>query len=204
MDPNEPRIEIFAPFGEAYEQMVTILFRPFDLKKWLVIGFAAWLATFFSGGSLNFRRKWDWNWKSQHNGPPFSLHDAPPWVIPLIIITVLFAIALIVLLVWLNARGRFIFTDCIVRNRPAIKEPWREYRTDANRYFVFQIVVTLINLIVFGSVIALLILSWYWQRQWMPIALLIFFGVAYFLVALVIAMILKFMVPVMYRQRCDA
>lgn len=207
MNPNEPRIEIFAPFGEAYEQMVTILFRPFDLKKWLVIGFAAWLATFFSGGSPNVRRafdKQDWTWKSQHNGPPFSLHDTAPWVIPVIIIIVLLAIALIVLVVWLNARGRFMFTDCIVRNRAAIKEPWREYRTEGNRYFVFQLVMTLINMIVFGGVIALLILSWYWQRQWMPIALLVFFGVIYCLVAIVLAMILKFMVPVMYRQRCDA
>jgi len=43
MDPSEPRIEVFAPFGEAFETTKKILFQPFDLTKWFVIGFAAWL-----------------------------------------------------------------------------------------------------------------------------------------------------------------
>ena len=43
------KIEIFKPFGDAYELMKTILFRPFDLKKWFVIGFAAFLAHIGSG-----------------------------------------------------------------------------------------------------------------------------------------------------------
>ena len=30
--------------------MKRILFQPFDSKKWLVIGFAAWLANFGGGG----------------------------------------------------------------------------------------------------------------------------------------------------------
>ena len=47
MEPTPPRIEIFAPFGEAFELTKKILFQPFDLAKWLVIGFSAWLATFF-------------------------------------------------------------------------------------------------------------------------------------------------------------
>jgi len=50
MNGSEPRIEIFKPFGEAFELMKKILFQPFDLKKWLVIGFAAWLANFGAGG----------------------------------------------------------------------------------------------------------------------------------------------------------
>src|SRR5438034_11687520 len=50
MNGSEPRIEIFRPFGEAFELMKKILFQPFDLKKWLVIGFAAWLANLGGGG----------------------------------------------------------------------------------------------------------------------------------------------------------
>jgi len=30
-----------------------------------------------------------------------------------------------------------MFTDCIVRNRGAIVEPWHEFRTEGNRYFGF-------------------------------------------------------------------
>ncbi len=56
MNGTEPKIEIFKPFGEAFELMKKILFQPFDLKKWLIIGFAAWLAGHFGGVGLIFRR----------------------------------------------------------------------------------------------------------------------------------------------------
>jgi len=55
MNGNGSKIEIFKPFGESFEVMKKILFQPFDLKKWLVIGFAAWLANLGgSGGGADF------------------------------------------------------------------------------------------------------------------------------------------------------
>ncbi|MEO8440087.1 MAG: hypothetical protein ABI540_07690 [Spartobacteria bacterium] len=206
MEPNDSRIELFAPFGEAFELTTKILFRPFNLGKWFVIGFAAWLATFAGGLTFNFRGmgKQDWNWKSYSHGGQHSLQDLPPWVIPVAIVGVLLVLAVIVVLTWINARGRFMFTDCIVRDRAAIAEPWREYRPEGNRYFVFQIVVTLCNLIFFGGIFFLIALGWYWQHPVVPLALLILIGVTYLLVALIILLVMKFMVPVMYRQRCDA
>lgn len=208
MDPSEPRIEIFAPFGEAFETTKKILFQPFDLTKWFVIGFAAWLATMFSGTSFHYRRGWgdkDWHWKGTSSGSGgFSLHDSPPWVIPLIIGGGLFVLALVILLIWLNSRGRFMFTDCIVRNRGAIAEPWREYRTEGNRYFVLALVISLCSMFVFGGLALVFVLGRHWNEVLFPVPLLILFGVAFLLVAVVIGLILKFMVPVMYRQRCTA
>ena len=56
MSGNGSKIEIFKPFGEAFELMKRILFQPFDFKKWLVVGFAAWLASLGGGGgSLNYQ-----------------------------------------------------------------------------------------------------------------------------------------------------
>ena len=55
MNGNGSKIEIFKPFGEAFELMKKILFRPFDLKKWFVIGFTAWLANLGSGGSFSYQ-----------------------------------------------------------------------------------------------------------------------------------------------------
>ncbi len=205
-DASQPRIEIFAPFGEAYELTKKILFQPFDLAKWLVLGFAAWLATFFSGGGFNYRG-WkgnqNWNWKSLPHGP-FSVHEAQPWVIPVFFIVLLFALALIALLLWLNARGRFMFTDCIVRNRGAIVAPWREYHAEGNRYFVFQIVITFCSMIVFGGLALIFVLGHYWGATVLPLTLLILLAVGFVLVGVVLALVLRFMVPVMYRQRCDA
>jgi hypothetical protein len=59
MNGTESKIEIFKPFGEAFELMKGMLFQPFDLKKWLVIGFAAWLASLGAGGggSYNYQSK---------------------------------------------------------------------------------------------------------------------------------------------------
>lgn len=207
MEPNDRRIEIFAPFGEAFELTKKILFQPFDLAKWFVIGFAAWLATFFSGGGYNYRRsfgKGDWHWHAQHHGAPLSLHDTPPWMIPVIIVGILFVLAFIALLLWLNARGRFMFTDCIVRNRGAIAEPWREYQAEANSYFVFQLVVALCSLVGFGGIAFVFFLAWYWANPVMPIALMILLGVAWFLLVVLFSLVSRFMVPVMYRQRCGA
>jgi MFS family permease len=210
MDPNEPRIEIFAPFGEAFELTKKILFQPFDLAKWFVIGFAAWLATFFSGGGgFNYNRgwgkqDWNWHWKSEHIGRQFNMHNAPPWVVPAIIVGVLVFLVFLALLLWLNARGRFMFTDCIVRNRGAIVEPWREYRVEGNRYFIFQIVISICSMLIFGGLAVIYFVGSYMGHTIVPLALIILFGVAFVLIALLVALIMKLMVPVMYRQRCSA
>src|ERR1700676_990808 len=55
MNVPEPQIEIFKPFGEAFELTKKILFQPFDLKKWCVIGFAAFLANLGGGFNFNYR-----------------------------------------------------------------------------------------------------------------------------------------------------
>src|SRR5262249_39647350 len=54
MNGTEPKIQIFKPFGDAFELMKKVLFQPFDIRKWLVIGFAAWLANVGAGGGGNF------------------------------------------------------------------------------------------------------------------------------------------------------
>lgn len=206
MEPSEPRIEIFVPFGEAFETTKKILFRPFDLGKWFVIGFAAWLATMFSGFSFNYRsgyNKGDWNWKATTNGN-ISFEGMPPWAVPLIIGGGLLVLAIVVVLLWLNSRGRFMFTDCIVRNRGAIAEPWREYHTEGNRYFLLQLVITILSVVIFGGLVLIFVLGWHWKNPLLPLPIIILLGVAFFLVAIVVGLIVKFIVPVMYRQRCPA
>ncbi len=132
------------------------------------------------------------------------MHDMPPWVVPAVIGGGLLVLAIVVLFLWLNSRGRFMFTDCIVRNRGAIAEPWREFRTEGNRYFVVQLVVAFCSMITFGGLALIFVFGWYWNNPIFPLPLLILLGVILFLIAVVIGLIMKFMVPVMYRQRCDA
>jgi hypothetical protein len=53
-------------------------------------------------------------------------------------------VLLIVLFAWLRARGRFIFVDCVVRNRAAIADPWKEFRAEGNSFFLFSLLVVLV------------------------------------------------------------
>lgn len=207
MQPHDRPIEIFAPFSEAFELMRKILFQPFDLTKWFVIGFAAWIATFFSGGGFGYRHFFgdgDWHWRSYDHGPPISWHDTPPWAIPLILIGGPVILAMVIVLLWLNSRGRFVFTDCIVRNRAAIAEPWREYRSEGNGYFAFQLIVLLGLLFLGGGVALLLVLGWYGGNRFFPVAVAALLGVVIVLGAVLLSLVLHLMVPVMYRRRCEA
>lgn len=207
MDSTARPIEIFAPFGEAVDLTKKILFQPFDLGKWFVIGFAAWLATFFSGGGFNYRHRFwngDWDWQAYHEGPRWTFHNTEPWVFPVVIVGGLFILALVALMLWLNARGRFMFVDCIVRNRAAIAEPWREYHAEGNSFFVFQLVVAFCSMILVGLFALIWFISSHAGGFFIAGPLLILLFVACVLLAIVFAIIVHFMVPVMYRQRCGA
>jgi MFS family permease len=209
---GERKIEIFAPFGEAYERMKKILFRPFDISKWFIIGFAAFLAGNFGGGFSGF------GWPNRLN----NLHAAhqnqmtpgshlEPWAIVAIAALVVFIFALVIVWIWLLSRGRFIFTDCIVQNRGAIAQPWREFRKEGNSYFLFTLAVAAASTLFF-ALFALAIC--------VPLGLLggashpantlfvVIFGALFFMIWICAAMFIGlasyFMVPVMYVQRCRA
>src|SRR5689334_10846405 len=97
MNGSGSRIEIFKPFGEAFELMKKILFEPFDLKKWLVLGFAAFLAG-LSGGfnsSFNFPSRFSDrdNKAVAESVRQFGLGHLEWWAILLIIVAVLLILA---------------------------------------------------------------------------------------------------------------
>ncbi len=214
MNGDTPKIEIFKPFGEALELTKKILFQPFDLAKWFVIGFAAFLASLSGGMGFNFNgfnRKQDWNWKftSFRHGVMETTAHWPAWVIPLIAVGVLFVLAFVVLCMWLGARGRFMFVDCIVRNRAAIVEPWREFRTEGNSFFLLSLLAALLLLVV-AAVMAvpiflpLVLHSSNFLSKTAMIVWLVGFVTIVLLIAFGWNLISQLMVPVMYRKRCRA
>jgi hypothetical protein len=214
MNGSEPKIEIFKPFGEAFELTKKILFQPFDLKKWCVIGFAAFLASLSGGTPFNFNgfnRNQNWRWSfasARHNVIETSAHF-PVWAIPLVVILVLLVLAFVLVLMWLGARGRFMFVDCIVRNRGAIQEPWREFRREGNSFFLFSLLVVLLFLVivVIAGVPLFLPLILHGENTPFGVVLIveaIFFASIVLLLAFAWNLISQLMVPVMYRRRCRA
>src|SRR5207342_2303735 len=144
MNGSEPRIEIFKPFGEAFELMKKILFQPFELKKWLVIGFAAWLANLGAGGGGIGNFNYPDNRREGAQKFNETIGQIPqPVLITGICVLIFVVLLLIVLFAWLRARGRFIFVDCVVRNRAAIVAPWKEFRAEGKSFFLFSLLVVL-------------------------------------------------------------
>ena len=125
--------------------MKKILFQPFDLKKWLVIGFAAWLANLGAGGGGVGNFNYPDNRREDAQKLNETIGQIPqPVLITGICVLICVVLLLIVLFAWLRARGRFIFVDCVVRNRAAIVEPWKEFRAEGNSFFLFSLLVVLV------------------------------------------------------------
>jgi len=213
MNGTPAKIEILAPFGAAFEWMKAMLFRPFDLGRWLTIAFAAFISGSWGSGA-NFRwNQWsrgNWNYRMHRYGD-FSDGTIPAWLIALIVVGVLLAMVLVFLWMWVSARGRFIFTDCVVRNRAAISEPWREYRHEGNSYFLFSLVVgfgifVLMALLILVIVVPLGLFSQNQDATNFGLALipLLCFGSIFVILVVLFSVVSHFMVPVMYRRRCSA
>jgi hypothetical protein len=208
---ERPKIEIFRPFGEAFELTKRILFQPFDFKKWLVLGFAVFLTSLSGGGFSGFRPPGGGNWinhvSHDREGVRALIEQLGPIWISLIVVCVLVALVIVVALTWVRARGHFVFIDCIVRNRAAIVGPWNEYRVEGNSYFLFSL---LVMLAIFGFIILLAVLvivpafflSGHDRHGLFIVPLLIF--AVLLLVACFFAAIISFVAPVMYRRRCTA
>jgi hypothetical protein len=213
MNGNQPKIEIFEPFGAAFEVMKRILFQPFDFAKWCVIGFAAFLSgSWGSNFRFNFPRNGNWNFRSTsyHNMP--TSDSLPSWLLPFIIALVVFGLILMFVVMWVVSRGRFIFTDCVVKNRAAIVAPWREYRREGNSFFLFSLAVGFLAMVMAAALVLLIVV---------PLGLFsgvkgtaglgatavfafVFIGLVWLAFAIFFAVVSQFMVPVMYHRRCLA
>jgi len=163
MTPEQlPRISVIDPISPTFQRVNTILFKPFDIGKWFVIGFCAWLAYLGSGGgpSFNFGR----GFGQQGSRPAQALDQAKEfiadnlyWLIPSVIAIAVLIIAIGVLITWFSSRGRFMFLHCVAQNKAEIKVPWRKYRPQGNSLFLFRIVVGIISFAFFALLISVIV-----------------------------------------------
>jgi hypothetical protein len=213
MDTAPRKIEILAPFSEAFELTKRILFQPFDIAKWFTIGFAAFLAGLADGTRANpgFNVP-DFSGRAQSHNLDFEAvrSQIDAWLVGgVIAIVIAVVLVVMVLFMWLGSRGRFMFVDCIVHNRGAIEHPWREYRREGNSLFLWSLMISAISLLLLGLFALPLILRYFASGEfgdWGAGTVIYIIGVVVFFViaGLLLAIITWFMVPVMYRQRCNA
>jgi len=154
MNQRPPYVSVIDPITPAIERARQMLFRPFDLGKWFVIGFCAWLATLGQGGGPNFNF-------SQGRGGGFDPGHAKEfildnlfWIIPAALFVVILIIGLWLVFTWLSSRGRFMFLHCVARDKAEIRVPWTKFRQHSNSLFLFRIVLGLIGLVVIALLVA--------------------------------------------------
>jgi hypothetical protein len=208
MNGTSAKIEIFKPFGEAFELTKKILFQPFDIKKWCVIGFAAFLSGNFGGPGFSWPGRLNSSQSHQPNYNPMAGVHLEWWGIVLIVALAVAIMAIVLVLVWLSARGRFIFTDCIVRNRAAIVIPWHEYRKEGNGYFLFTLAVGFGAALIFGLVALLIFvpvgLLGHASNGGSTILLPVLFVICFIIwvcFAFFFGLVSYFMVPIIYIRR---
>jgi hypothetical protein len=216
MYPTE--ISVTAPVTPAIDRVKRMLFQPFNLGKWFVIGFCAWLACLGesgggSGGNFNsggggrgggesFRSFWN---EAMH----FIAHNLY-WIVPAVIVGAILLLAWGLLMAWLSSRGKFMFLHCVALDRAEVIRPWYEFAAEANSLFWFRFVLGLIEVVCFLPLLAgiLLIVGRMLYRERADegaIALAIVLGLVLIALAICFALVRKFtmdfVVPIMFLHR---
>jgi hypothetical protein len=151
-------VQFMEPLGLAWGRMKAALFKPFDIHKWFVIGFSAFLAGLMeaSNGGSGGRFGKDGNFGEFIHFPRTAwiwLTDHPGWAIA-ILFAILVAMAVIIALTWVSSRGVFMFLDNVARDRIEIAKPWREYQKEGNSLFVWRLLLGIAGFATFGLLLA--------------------------------------------------
>jgi hypothetical protein len=216
---SRPReISVTEAIEPALDRVKVMLFKPFDFTKWIVIGFCAWLAGLGESGGAGF---------NGYTGSPHSGGNAQPgeqirhfchqagdyvranldWMVPLAAFLALAVLAVWLVLLWLNCRGKFMFLHCVVCDRAEVEAPWRNYAAAGNSLFRFRIVLgvaaMLLMLPLLGFLVADILRMVLREEADLPgVLLAVGLGLAFMLFTIVCAIIHRFIVdfiiPLMY------
>lgn len=129
------RMNVVGAIAPAFQYMQSLLFRPFDMRKWLGLGFVVMLGGV--GGGLGLPGNSDdilpnepmpnmaqvMEWMSQHMG----------WIV----IGGVILIGLVLLAAWIGSVMQLVYIDQIARNHGAIKEPYARLQPLGTSWFLW-------------------------------------------------------------------
>ena len=217
--PLTTKVSVTDPFGSAFEQTRRVLFQPFEMEKWLVLGFCAWIARLGEGGtSFNWRH----NIGQRFDSPGEAAYHARDWfvehldwILLVAAIVIPLSIALWIALTWVSSRGKFLFVEGVVNNRAAVVDPWRRHRQLGNSLFGFRLALGLAGFVIMVSwIVGTLVLVWPAVRDddftpatllFLVVSFMFFFAVVFVFVLLRIV-VNDWVVPLMFgrKQRVGA
>ncbi|MBX3412979.1 MAG: hypothetical protein KF708_09855 [Pirellulales bacterium] len=139
-------ISVLDPIHPAIERTRQMLFRPFDVQKWVTLGFCSFLANLGlnsggGGGNGGFGGQF-----RPAQKPDEAFESIKQWTIDhyelmvAVVLCIVVGFAIIsTLIMWLSSRGQFLFLAGVARDRAAVREPWREFREQGNSLFWFNV-----------------------------------------------------------------
>ena len=204
-----------APLRDAWARMRRLLFSPFHLEAWLVVGLSAFLAG-LSGGAL---LGGGGNWKlGGHTPDARAANEAldkalgvlanPLWLGLIALGLIAFAILYAVLL-WVSARAHFVFLENVASGHAGFREPWRRSAALGRSLFLFWAALSFAWLVPIAfALVAILpiVREWYFTNRLVMPAPAMLFACGAGAVASAIAIGLvgllthDFVVPLMWRH----
>ena len=156
-------VSVVDPVSTAYQWAKYVLFTTGSFEKWLHLGFCAWLSQLGQGGGANFNFNMNLGGPQDFQWLEDLVEENLEVVIAIGVGLVLLVLGVMILFAWLSSRGAFMFLDGVLKNRSAVKEPWRVYRSHGNSLFWFRMALWVLTILAFvvlvGVVAALLITS---------------------------------------------
>jgi len=161
-DSTATKIGVERPLEKALERTITLCFREFDLGKWFVWGFSAFMMILGEGGGGSF----NFNFPGGGGGSPSGgasgstpgsatgtqsigaiwpqiqnfLNSQIVWIMLGVMLAVfVIGIALWILVIWLQSRFDFIFLDNILKNHTRIADPWDVFSVEGNKLFKWRL-----------------------------------------------------------------
>ncbi|MDD5195554.1 MAG: hypothetical protein PHQ96_07790, partial [Candidatus Omnitrophica bacterium] len=162
-----------------------VLFKPFRIKKWLMLGLIATLAGQLAGG-INFNslingtseRETAKNQQTQAtsssqlpekeaaSGTSSAVAEKPvpadslnflksPLLLSLIVIILVIAVMFVIVMVWLSSRFKFIFLESVIKNDASLKAPFKKNRAIGNSLFLFSLAIGFFFLVLLAFILFL-------------------------------------------------
>ncbi len=138
-------ISYSGPLSRGWDRMKKALFQPFDITKWINVGFTAFLAglTDFNGGSSGNNSRYNYaDWNDFFDFPQTAwnwLGNHPLWA-NLILLGCILLFIFITVLIWLSSRGKFMLLYNVVNDKDDVIKPWHDYKKQGNALFWWRFV----------------------------------------------------------------
>jgi hypothetical protein len=158
-------LHAFKPISTAFEKARKLLLEPFDAGVWIKLV----IITFFVGtGTMSFnpgnslRYSLDRSDLGSLSSSNIGNLLSDTTIIIIVLVIILAAIILALLMSYLRGVFSFVLLNALTSGNVKIVQPFKENMGRGFKVFIFNIVVTVISLLIIGAIIAAMILVILW------------------------------------------